>query len=188
METVWYVLVTLMLAIYVVLDGIDFGVGIVYPFVARTDAERRAARGAINPVWVGYEVWLVAAGAALFMAFPRAYAAGFSGFYLALIIVLWLLAFRGLAIELWSHVDNVLWRQFWDAVFWGSSLLLAGVFGTALGNLIRGVPLNREGYFFVTLWTDFTPASGPASSTGTRRSWASPASRSWRSMARISWR
>lgn len=161
METVWFALMTMVLAMYVVLDGLNFGVGMVYPAVARVEAERRIARASISPVWVGYEVWLVAAGGLLFLAFPKAYAAGFSGFYLALIIVLWLLIFRGLALEVRSHVDNDLWRQFWDLVFSGASFLLALVFGTALGNLIRGVPLNRDGYFFVALWTDFTPGIRP---------------------------
>ncbi len=161
METFWYGAVTLMLAVYVVLDGYDFGVGMVYPFVARTDEERRMALTAIGPVWSGNEVWLIAAGAVLFLAFPRAYAAGFSGFYLALIIVLWLLMGRGLAIELRGHLDDPLWRQFWDVVFAATSGLLAIVFGAALGNLIRGVPLNAEGYFFVALWTDFFPGPEP---------------------------
>lgn len=159
METVWFAIVALMLAVYVVLDGFDFGVGILYPFVARTENERRAALASIGPVWNGNEVWLIAGGGLLFFAFPKAYAAGFSGFYLALIIVLWLFIFRGLALELRSHLDYDLWRQFWDLAFAGASLLLAIVFGAALGNLIRGVPLNAEGYFFVALWTNF--ATGP---------------------------
>lgn len=161
METLWFSIVTLMLGIYVILDGFDFGVGMVYPFVVRTEAERRTVLASIGPVWNGNEVWLIAAGAVLFFAYPRAYAAGFSGFYLALILVLWLLIFRGLALELRSHVDHVLWKQGWDAAFTMSSLLLAMVFGAALGNLIRGVPLNREGYFFVPLWTNFQPGSDP---------------------------
>jgi cytochrome d ubiquinol oxidase subunit II len=155
METFLYCAVTLMLAVYVVLDGFDFGVGIVYPLVARTEADRRTALASIGPVWTGNEVWLIGAGGLLFFAFPKVYAAGFSGFYLALIIVLWLLIARGLALELRSHLDHMLWRQFWDAAFTAASTLLAVVFGAALGNLIRGVPLNREGYFFVALWTDF---------------------------------
>ncbi|MEX5215137.1 MAG: cytochrome d ubiquinol oxidase subunit II [Nitrospiraceae bacterium] len=161
METFWYTAVTLMLAMYVVLDGFDFGVGIVYPFVARTETDRRTALGAIGPVWNGNEVWLIAAGGLLFFAFPKAYAAGFSGFYLALIIVLWLLIARGLAIELRSHIDHELWRQFWDFVFAVASTLLAMVFGAALGNLIRGVPLNQDGYFFVALWTNFLTGPEP---------------------------
>ena len=161
METFWYVVVTLMLAVYVVLDGFDFGVGILYPFAARTELERRTALASIGPVWNGNEVWLIASGGLLFFAFPRAYAAGFSGFYLALILVLWLLIFRGLALELRGHLDHELWRQFWDLAFAGASLLLAIVFGAALGNLIRGVPLNPDGYFFVAFWTTFTPGAEP---------------------------
>jgi len=161
METFWYMAVTLMLGIYVVLDGFDFGVGIVFPLVTRTERERRTALGAIGPVWNGNEVWLLASGGLLFFAFPKAYAAGFSGFYLALILVLWLLIARGLALELRSHVDHVLWRQFWDLAFCCASALLAVVFGAALGNLIRGVPLNPDGYFFVALWTDFMTGPEP---------------------------
>ncbi|HEX9155326.1 MAG TPA: cytochrome d ubiquinol oxidase subunit II, partial [Nitrospira sp.] len=123
METFWYGAVTMMLAVYVVLDGFDFGVGMIYPFVARTDNDRRRVLGSIGPVWNGNEVWLLAAGGLLFFAFPKAYAAGFSGFYLALIIVLWLLITRGLALELRSHVDHALWTQFWDVAFAGASTL-----------------------------------------------------------------
>ena len=161
METLWFAIVTMMLAMYVVLDGFDFGVGILYPFVTRTETERRMVLASIGPVWKGNEVWLVVSGGLLFFAFPRAYAAGFSGFYLALIMVLWLLIFRGLSLGLRSQVNHPLWRQFWDVAFSGASLLLAIVFGAALGNLIRGVPLNPEGYFFVALWTDFTPGPEP---------------------------
>src|SRR5262249_44825543 len=121
----------------------------------------RKVLGSIGPVWNGNEVWLLASGGLLFLAFPKAYAAGFSGFYLALIIVLWLLIARGLALELRSHVDHVLWRQFWDLAFSGASVLLAIVFGAALGHLIRGVPLNRDGYFFVALWTTFLTGPEP---------------------------
>src|SRR5947209_8346017 len=131
METFWYVVVTLMLAVYVVLDGFDFGVGILYPFAARTEIERRTALASIGPVWNGNEVWLIASGGLLFFAFPRAYAAGFSGFYLALIIVLWLFMFRGLALELRSHLDHPMWRQLCDVTFSGASLLLAIFFGAA---------------------------------------------------------
>ena len=160
-ETFWYCAVTLMLAVYAVLDGFDFGLGIVYPFVARTEADRRTALAAIGPVWNGNEVWLIAAGGLLFFAFPKAYAAGFSGFYLALIIVLWLLIARGLALELRSHLDHTLWRQFWDVAFAGASTLLALVLGAALGNLIRGMPLSQDGYFFVALWTNFMTGPDP---------------------------
>jgi cytochrome d ubiquinol oxidase subunit II len=161
METFWYCALTLMLAVYVVLDGFDFGLGIIYRFVARTEVDRRTALAAIGPVWNGNEVWLIAAGGLLFFAFPKAYAAGFSGFYLALIIVLWLLIVRGLALELRSHLAHVLWRQFWDVAFAGASTLLAVVLGATLGNLILGVPLNQDGYFFMALWADFMMGPDP---------------------------
>ncbi len=106
MDTVWFAIVVVMLTVFTVLDGFDFGVGIIHRFVARTDQERRTVLAAIAPVWDGNEVWLIAAGGVLFMAFPRTYATAFSGFYLALIIVLWLLILRGIAIELRSHQDQ----------------------------------------------------------------------------------
>lgn len=163
METFWFTAVAGMLTVYVVLDGFDFGTGIVYLWVARTDEERRSALRAIGPVWNGNEVWLLAGGGLIFFAFPKVYASGFSGFYLALMLVLWLLMFRGLALELRSHFLNPLWRAFWDVAFSVASLLLAIVFGAALGNLLRGVPLNQEGYFFTPFWTTF--ATGPTQGT-----------------------
>ncbi len=161
METFWYAAVTLMLTTYVALDGYDLGVGMLVPFVAKQETERRIIRATIGPVWTGNEVWLIAGSAVLFLAFPKAYAAGFSGFYLALMILLWLLIGRGLAFELREHVDHPLWRRFWDATFSAASLLLAFVLGLLIGNVIRGVPLNAHGYFFLPLWTDFRPGSLP---------------------------
>src|SRR5271167_4157225 len=161
MEAVWFAIVSAMLAVYAVLDGFDFGVGVVHRLVARTDQERRTVLAAIGPVWDGNEVWLVAAGGVLFMAFPRVYSAAFSGFYLALMIVLWLLILRGIAIESRSHQENPLWREFWDTTFSLASALLAVVLGTALGNVVRGVPLNATGSFAMTLFTDFQPGVQP---------------------------
>ena len=157
MDTLWFVIVTAMLGMYVVLDGFDFGVGILHRLVARTDAERRVVLEAIEPYWDGNEVWLIAAGAVLFFAFPRTYATAFSGFYLPLIIVLWLLILRGIAISFRSHQDNPLWREFWDTTFSVASLLMAVVLGAALGNLVRGVPLGSNGSFFLPLFTNFRP-------------------------------
>jgi cytochrome d ubiquinol oxidase subunit II len=156
-ETLWFCLVAVMIAAYVVLDGFDLGVGIVYLLVARNDVERRTVLKSIGPFWDGNEVWLLAAGGTLYFAFPALYASSFSGFYLPLMMVLWLLILRGLSLEMRSHVDVDLWKQFADATFAISSALLAIFFGAALGNVIRGVPLNAEGYFFLPLWTDFTP-------------------------------
>lgn len=157
METLWFCLVAVMIAAYVVLDGFDLGAGIVYLLVANNDAERRTVLKSIGPFWDGNEVWLLAAGGTLYFAFPVLYASSFSGFYLPLMMVLWLLILRGLSLEMRHHLDFELWKQFADAVFALSSSLLAIFFGAALGNVIRGVPLNADGYFFLPLWTNFTP-------------------------------
>ena len=161
METLWFVLVALMLVAYVVLDGFDLGAGVIMPFVAKTDDERRIVLRSIGPVWDGNEVWLIAAGGALFFAFPLLYASSFSGFYLPLMMVLWLLMLRGVGIELRSHIDDPLWRSFFEFVFSASSILLAIFFGAAIGNVVRGVPLNQDGYFFEALWTNFRTGAQP---------------------------
>lgn len=161
MEIFWYAAVSVMLAIYVVLDGFDFGVGIVHRLVAKTDLERRVVLSAIGPIWDGNEVWLLAAGGVLFCAFPRAYSASFSGFYLPLMIVLWLLILRGGAIEFRSHHESPLWREFWDSIFALSSTLMALVLGTSLGNVIRGVPVDETGYFAIPLFTNFLTGDHP---------------------------
>jgi cytochrome d ubiquinol oxidase subunit II len=155
MNGLWYALVALMFAVYAVLDGFDFGVGALNLFVARTDRERREVLAAIGPVWDGNEVWLIAGGATFFFAFPQAYAAGFSGFYLPLMLVLWLLALRGISIELRSHLSDPLWRQFWDVVLCISSAAMALVLGAALGNVLRGVPLDASGTFKTPWFTHF---------------------------------
>ena len=159
METIWFIFVALMIAMYVLLDGFDLGAGAIHLIAAREDRERRKIIRAIGPVWDGNEVWLIAAGGTLFFAFPTLYASGFSGFYLPLIIVLWLLMLRGLSIELRGHIADPMWASFWDAVFFLGSSLLAIFFGAAIGNVVRGVPLDADGYFFQPLWTDFNPFS-----------------------------
>jgi cytochrome bd ubiquinol oxidase subunit II len=161
MIALWYANIAAMLVAYVVLDGFDFGAGIVHLFVARTDAERRQVLAAIGPVWDGNEVWLIAAGGTLFFAFPGAYAAAFSGFYLPLMLVLWLLILRGISIEFRSHLANPLWRPFWDAVFALASLFLAVVLGAALGNVLRGVGLDGTGSFSTPLFSNFRPGQRP---------------------------
>lgn len=153
METIWFCIVAVMIAMYVVLDGFDLGAGIVHLWVARTDRERRMVLRSIGPVWDGNEVWLLAAGGVLYFAFPALYAAGFSGFYLPLMMVLWLLILRGIAIEFRNHLESPVWTPLWDVVFSVSSLLLAVFFGAALGNVVRGVPIDHTGYFFEPLWT-----------------------------------
>ena len=159
MPTLWFILVAFMLTMYVLLDGFDLGAGVIHLFAARTNNERRMILQAIGPVWDGNEVWLIAAGGTLFFTFPVLYASSFSGFYLPLIMVLWLLMLRGISIELRSHLQDPVWVSFWDGVFFVGSALLAIFYGAALGNVIRGVPLDRNGIFFEALWTDFNPYS-----------------------------
>ncbi len=145
-----FILIAFMLAMYVLLDGYDLGIAAITPLIARTDRQREGSMRSIGPFWNGNEVWLIAAGAALFALFPPAYASSFSGFYLPFIVVLWLLIFRGIAMELRSHFPSEIWHQFWDACFAGSSALLILIFGVALGNLLRGLPLDANGYFIGT--------------------------------------
>jgi cytochrome bd ubiquinol oxidase subunit II len=155
MGAIWFCLVALMIAAYVLLDGFDLGAGAIHLLVAKTDDERRQVLASIGPVWDGNEVWLVAAGGTLYFAFPALYASGFSGFYLPLIMVLWLLILRGTSIEFRNHIRSAVWQPLWDFLFCASSLLLAVFYGVALGNVVRGVPLDATGYFFEPLWTNF---------------------------------
>ncbi|MCB0827079.1 MAG: cytochrome d ubiquinol oxidase subunit II [Armatimonadetes bacterium] len=157
MEALWFALASVMVAIYVVMDGFDFGAGALHLFIAKEDRDRRKILGAIGPFWDGNEVWLLAGGGVLFLAFPKVLASGLSGFYLAIMLVLWVLILRGISIEFRSHIKDGMWRAFWDGTFWISSLLAPILFGAALGNLLRGVPLNDQGYFSLPLWASFTP-------------------------------
>ena len=141
---------------YVILDGFDLGAGVIHLLIGKTERDRNIIIKAIGPVWDGNEVWLIAAGGILYFAFPLLYASSFSGFYLPLIMVLWLLMLRGLGIEFRHQLHNTMWIRFWDSIFSVSSILLTIFFGAALGNVVRGVPLNKEGYFFEPLWTTFT--------------------------------
>ncbi len=155
MASLWFWIVAAMIATYVVLDGFDLGAGAIYLLAAKTNEERRRILRAIGPVWDGNEVWLLAAGGTLYFAFPQLYASSFSGFYLPLTIVLWLLILRAIGIEFRVHIETPIWQSFFDVIFSFSSILLAVFFGAALGNVIRGVPLDASGYFFEPLWTNF---------------------------------
>ena len=136
-------------------SGFDLGAGAVHLFIAKDNDERRTVIRAIGPVWDGNEVWLLAAGGTLYFAFPQLYASGFSGFYLPLMMVLWLLMLRAIGIEFRTHVQERVWQGFFDTIFGIASILLAIFFGAALGNVVRGVPLNPDGYFFEPLWTNW---------------------------------
>src|ERR1700704_5586600 len=159
MGTIWFCNVAFMIAVYVLLDGFDLGAGAIHLWVAKTDEERRQVLASIGPVWDGNEVWLIAVGGTMYFAFPALYASGFSGFYLPLMIVLWLLILRGASIEFRNHIKSAVWDPLWDFLFCASSLLLAVFFGAALGNVVRGVPLDASGYFFEPLWTDLQLSS-----------------------------
>jgi cytochrome bd ubiquinol oxidase subunit II len=161
LTTVWFALIAVLWVGYFTLEGFDFGVGMLLPILARNDRERRVMINTIGPVWDGNEVWLLAAGGTLFFAFPLLYASAFSGFYLPLMMVLWLLILRGVSIELRSHSADHLWRAFFDGLFTFSSILLAIFFGAALGNVVRGVPLRADDYFFLPLWTDWRTGPSP---------------------------
>jgi cytochrome d ubiquinol oxidase subunit II len=155
MAGLWFWIVAAMITTYVVLDGFDLGAGVIYLLAAKQDEERRRVLRAIGPVWDGNEVWLLAAGGTLYFAFPQLYASSFSGFYLPLMMVLWLLMLRAIGIEFRAHIEEKMWRDFFDVVFAVSSILLCIFLGAALGNVVRGVPLDASGYFFEPLWTDF---------------------------------
>jgi len=167
MELFWYIVLVTMLAVYVILDGYDFGAGIIHLFFAKTEKDKKAITNAIGPFWDANEVWLIAAGGVLFFAFPTLYASSFSGFYLPLIMILWLLIFRAIGLELRGQIHNSMWETIWDKAFGIASLLLALFFGVALGNIVRGVNLGivTEGvstheahYFFLPLWNPtFSP-------------------------------
>jgi cytochrome bd ubiquinol oxidase subunit II len=154
---VWFAILAACLVAYVVLDGFDLGAGALHLIVARTHDERRQVLAAVGPYWDGNEVWLLAAGGVLFVAFPAVLASGLSGFYFAIFLVLWCLVVRGIAIEFRNHVEDPLWRTVWDTAFALASAALALLFGVALGNVVRGVPLARDGWFALSLFTDFRP-------------------------------
>jgi len=162
MNALWFALASVVLAGYVILDGFDFGAGALHLFVAKTDRQRREVLAAIGPFWDGNEVWLLAAGGVLFLAFPKVLGAGLSGLYLPIFFLLWALILRGIAIEFRSHVEDPMWRGLWDVVFSVASALPPVLLGAALGNLLRGVPLDAAGYFALPLWTDLsiTPPFG----------------------------
>ena len=156
MGELWFWLAALLLAGWAVLDGFTLGAGMLHRVVARTDEERRQVLAAIGPVWDGNEVWLLAFGGTLFLAFPRVLAVAFSGFYLPLLFTVWALMGRGAAIELRSHLPGPLWRPFFDTLLVVSSGLVALLTGAALGNVVRGVPLGPEGWFELPLFGSFT--------------------------------
>jgi len=157
MEALWFALCALVAALYVAFDGFDLGAGALHRFVAKSDGERRQVLSAIGPFWDGNEVWLLVFGGTLFLAFPQVLAVGLSGFYLAIFLVAWTLIGRGLSIELRSHLGDPMWRGFWDTAFVLTSALTPVLFGAALGNLLRGVPIDEDGWFALSFFESFSP-------------------------------
>ncbi len=157
LNVVWFVLFVIIIAGYLIMDGFDLGVGILHPFMAKNDQERRVSLNSIGPVWDGNEVWLVLGGGALFAAFPFVYAALFSGFYTAMMLVLLVLILRTVAIEFRSKRPSPRWRSAWDMVFFGSSLGIALLLGVAFGNIMQGVPLDAAGNIRVSLLSLLNP-------------------------------
>jgi cytochrome d ubiquinol oxidase subunit II len=157
MIAIWFAVVSFMLIAYVVLDGRNFGAGMILWFVAKKPEERRQVIAAVGPLWSWHEVWIVGFGGTLIAVFPRLMASAFSGYYLALMLILWGLILRGISLEVGGHINDRLWQVFWDFVFAFANLLLAILFGTAAGNLERGVPLDANGNFSMAFFTDFRP-------------------------------
>ncbi|MCX7723058.1 MAG: cytochrome d ubiquinol oxidase subunit II [Verrucomicrobiae bacterium] len=158
LNSIWFALLAALLAGYAILDGFDLGIGALYPFVRR-DEHRQLLLRAIGPVWDGNEVWLVAAGGALFAAFPHAYATVFSGFYPAMILLLLALIMRAVSIELRNMRQTACWRRVWDACFCTGSVLATLILGVAIGNIVRGLPLDPRHEFTGTLGTLLNPYS-----------------------------
>lgn len=168
LNTLWFVLVAVLFTGFFVLEGFDYGVGILLPFLGRDDAERRRIINTIGPVWDGNEVWIITAGGAIFAAFPHWYATLFSGFYLALLVMLLALIVRGVAFEFRSKDKNPAWRATWDWMIFVGSALPALLWGVALGNLLVGVPIDARMNFtggFLDLLSPYTLVAGLASLT-----------------------
>jgi cytochrome d ubiquinol oxidase subunit II len=155
MIATWYAIVSFMLIIYIVLDGRNFGAGMLQWFVARTPEERRQVIAATGPLWTWHEVWLLGFGGALIAIFPRLMASAFAGYYLALFLILWCLILRGVSIEVGGQINDRLWQAYWDFVFVCSNFLLAILFGAAAGNVARGVPIDAQGNFAMAFFTNF---------------------------------
>jgi len=164
LENIWFFLVAFLLTGYVILDGFDLGAGVLYPFIARNEDEKRVVRASIGPIWDGNEVWLVAGAGAVFAAFPMVYAMTFSGFYLAIMLVLFGLILRAVSLE-FRHRDKS-WSKVWDGAFFLGSLVPSILVGCALGNVIRGVPMNANGDYTGTFLQLLNPYSLLVAVTG----------------------
>ncbi|MBT8227594.1 MAG: cytochrome d ubiquinol oxidase subunit II [Dactylosporangium sp.] len=157
LTTVWFVLIAALWSGYFLLEGFDFGVGMLLPVLGRNDRERRVLINTIGPVWDGNEVWLIVAGGAMFAAFPEWYATVFSGFYLPMLLILIALILRGVAFEYRGKIDSPTWRRRWDAAIIGGSLVPTVLWGIAFANFLRGVPISAEHEYTGGLFTLLNP-------------------------------
>lgn len=157
LNILWFVLITVLFTGYFFLEGFDFGVGTLLPFLGKDDAGRRLLINSIGPFWDGNEVWLITAGGAIFAAFPNWYATLFSGFYMALFLMLLALILRGVAFEFRSKDDRPAWRSLWDWMIFGGSLVPALLWGVAITNLLRGVPIAGNMQYAGTFWDLLSP-------------------------------
>lgn len=155
LANIWFALVAVLLTVYVILDGFDLGAGVLYPFIAKNEDEKSVVRASIGPVWDGNEVWLLTGAGAIFAAFPMVYAMTFSGFYLAIMLVLFGLILRAVSLE-FRHRDPS-WKAVWDSTFFVGSLVPSLLVGVALGNVIRGVPMDAQGNYIGTFWDLLNP-------------------------------
>lgn len=144
LNTLWFILIGVLFTGFFILEGFDYGVGILHPFLAKNDGERRQIMNTIGPWWDGNEVWLITAGGAMFAAFPNWYATLFSGFYLALFLMLAALIVRGVSFEFRSKEANLKWRAVWDWCFFAGSAIPALLWGVAMANIVRGVPIDAD--------------------------------------------
>jgi cytochrome d ubiquinol oxidase subunit II len=157
LNVIWYILFAVLFIVFFILEGFDFGVGILLPFLAKDDVEKRIMINSIGPFWDGNEVWLITAGGATFAAFPKVYAALFSGFYMALIIILFGLILRGVAFEFRSKSESPGWRSFWDFCIFIGSFISALLWGVAFANIAKGVPIDEGGNYLGTFWQLLNP-------------------------------
>ncbi|MGW8322260.1 MAG: cytochrome d ubiquinol oxidase subunit II [Thermodesulfobacteriota bacterium] len=157
LETIWFVLWGVLWAVYFMLDGFDFGVGMLMPFLAKNDEEKRTMYRSLGPFWDGNEVWLITAGGVTFAAFPLMYAVMFSSLYSALMLVLFALIFRAVSLEFRNQKESPRWRAAWDLGTFLSSLLPALLLGVAFGNIFQGIPIDGKGVYHGTLLTLLNP-------------------------------
>lgn len=157
LESIWFILWGVLWAVYFMLDGFDLGIGTLMPFLARNETDKRIMYNAMGPFWNGNEVWLIAAGGVTFAAFPTTYAVMFSGLYTALMLILFALIFRGVAIEFRGQVDHAGWRNVWDICLTVASFLPALLLGVAFANIFQGIPIDEAGIFRGNLFSLLNP-------------------------------